>query len=459
MLFNSLEFLLLFLPLTLALARLLRGTALLSFIAFASAVFYAFAGHVWFLVPMAITTVLDFWVGRRLDEERSRSQRLALLVMSLTCNLGLLAYFKYSGLIVRTIAWTGVPIGKGWLAWFDVVLPAGISFYTFQTMSYVIDIYRRHARAEPQFAKYLCFVSFFPHLVAGPLTRHDQLLPQLGRIANEGIRPRWQAGLFLFSIGLIKKVLVADRIAQYIDPQIAALSTASLAQSWLALLGYSLQIYYDFSGYSDMAIGLGRLFGIELPQNFDSPYQSLSPSDFWRRWHITLSLWLRDYLYISLGGNRGSERRVAFNLMATMVLGGMWHGASWTFGLWGAYHGALLIVHRRFRHEWERLPTWSQRALTYVAICLGWVFFRAETVHKAKDWFAGLAGLHGAHWAVPWQLTLLVSAGLGIAVYCRNAQSRDLDRLATPWTAVLGLATAVAVVFMNYSSRFLYFQF
>ncbi|MCU1279964.1 MAG: hypothetical protein JWM53_3510, partial [bacterium] len=442
MLFNSLEFLILFLPLTLALSRALRGTPLLAFIALASAVFYAFAGHVWFLVPMAITTALDFWVGGRIEQAQSTSRRKALLILSLTCNLALLAYFKYAALIVRTLGWTGLPVAMKWRSLFEVVLPAGISFYTFQTMSYVIDIYRREARAEPRFAKYLCFVTFFPHLVAGPLTRHNQLLPQLGRIAADGIRPQWSSGLFLFSIGLIKKVLVADRIAQYIDPHIADLSTSSFQVAWLSLLGYSLQIYYDFSGYSDMAIGLGRLFGIELPQNFNSPYQSVNPADFWRRWHITLSRWLKDYLYISLGGNRRSERRVAFNLMATMVLGGMWHGASWTYGLWGAYHGALLIGYRSFGGGWDRLPLWTQRAATYVAVCFGWVFFRAETVTKARHWFAGLFGLHGFGGSASLVLWMLVAGALVVAVAFRNAQARDIGRLAFPWTVVLGLATA-----------------
>ena len=465
MLFNSTAFLFLFLPLTLAIALRLRGQALLGWITLASFVFYSFAGHAWFLVPMLVTTLVDFLVAPYIAAATSPRRKRALLVFSLAGNLGLLFFFKYSGLLLHTLtgAYSLLTGGDapGWARVFDVVLPAGISFYTFQTMSYVIDVYRGEARPERNFWKFAGFVSFFPHLVAGPLTRHNQLLPALTSIAGTGIRPRWEEGVFLFSVGLAKKVLIADRIGNLIDPVLSR-PTLGLVDGWMALLGYSLQIYFDFSGYSDMAIGLGRLFGVELPQNFNSPYRATDPSDFWRRWHITLSLWLRDYLYISLGGSRCSPRRRSFNLLLTMVLGGLWHGASFSFALWGLYHGLLLAAYQAHRQTWDRLAPALRRALTFVLVTFGWLFFRARTTADLLDWLSAVLGVAG--WgempAGAGRLALLLTAGVAIASQPRNA-SGFAGWASTPaWgRAALGVLTAIAILFMNYSSSFLYYQF
>jgi alginate O-acetyltransferase complex protein AlgI len=464
MLFNSLPFLFLFLPVAVCGALLLRGQMLLAWICLLSVTFYGFAGHAWFLAPMAVTTVLDFAIGNQL-EKTTGPKRHFYLVLSLVGNLGLLGYFKYSGLLVdagsQLVRLFGAPASSRWGSALRVALPAGISFYTFQTMSYVIDIYRRHARAEKNFFAYLAFVSFFPHLVAGPLTRHNQLIPQLRAIAQTGVRPRWWSGVALFSIGLSKKVLVADRIGSLIDPMIGDVRHLGFFVSWVVLLGYAMQIYFDFSGYSDMAIGLGRLFAVELPQNFNSPYRSPNPSEFWRRWHITLSLWLRDYLYISLGGNRRRPARVRLNLLLTMVLGGLWHGASWTFAAWGLYHGLLLVAYQRFQSSWDRLNIGLQRALMFLFVCVGWVFFRAPTLVEAGHWLAGMVGLHGALASEPYaaRLALYVGVALVITFFLPNPYEVDLDALPKTRRAVLGLVTAVAVVMMNFSSKFLYFQF
>jgi alginate O-acetyltransferase complex protein AlgI len=343
-----------------------------------------------------------------------------------------------------------------------VILPAGISFYTFQTLSYIIDVWRGQAPAERNFVRFAAFVSFFPHLVAGPLTRHHQLIPALARIGAAGIQPRWRAGILLFSIGLAKKVLIADRLGNLVDPLLGGPHDLDLARAWLALLGYALQIYFDFSGYSDMAIGLARLFDIELPQNFNSPYKAVSPSDFWRRWHMTLSSWLRDYLYIPLGGNRCSATRHRFNLMATMVLGGLWHGASWTFAAWGAWHGALLVAHNSLP-GWDRAltPFWRRNA-TFLLVTLGWVLFRSHGFAQAGAWFAGLAGLHGV--TGPWTadaalLSGLVALGLVVVRACPNSLELPLERLGRVPQIGLGLTTAAALLLMNFGSKFLYFQF
>ena len=255
-------------------------------------------------------------------------------------------------------------------------------------------------------------------------------------------------------------MLVADRIAQLNDQLIANIGAQGVCGSWLALFGYAMQIYFDFSGYSDMAVGLGRLFEIELPQNFDSPYRARDPGEFWRRWHITLSRWLRDYLYIPLGGNRGTSRQVARSLLLTMGLGGLWHGASWGFALWGLYHGALLILHRQHSASWARWPPWLARTITLVLICLGWVFFRADSLEHALDWLLGLFGYRGlgASGASPW-LFALVACATAVAIGAPNAYQRPPERYRLALVGGLGLTTAAAVVLMNYSSRFLYFQF
>ena len=464
MLFSSLEFLVLFLPLTLAVALRLRGQPLLRWIALASVVFYAFAGHWWFIVPMLVTTTVDYQVAILIERARTPRARAGLLAVSLAGNLGMLAYFKYSGLLLRTgreaLALLGLaPVLPRWA---EVALPAGISFYTFQTMSYIIDVWRGGAPAERNFARFAGFVSFFPHLVAGPLTRHHQLIPQLARIARTGIDPRWQEGILLFCVGLTKKALLADRLGRLVDPLLARPAELDLAGAWLALLGFALQIYFDFSGYTDMAIGLGRLFGIELPQNFDSPYKATSPREFWRRWHMTLSFWLRDYLYIPLGGNRCPPARRRVNVLVTMILGGLWHGASWTFAAWGIWHAALLIVHDAVP-AWERaLSAFWQRNLTFLLVTLGWVFFRAENFAQAAQWFAGLAGTHGVagRWTAESALLFgLVLVSLVIVRACPNSLELPLARLGA-WPQVgLAAATVASLLLVNYSSRFLYFQF
>ncbi|PYN95630.1 MAG: hypothetical protein DMD91_24190 [Candidatus Rokuibacteriota bacterium] len=465
MLFSSLEFLVLFLPLALAVALRLRGQALLRWIALTSVVFYAFAGHWWFIVPMLVTTTVDYWLAILIERARRPGRRWWLLALSLAGNLGMLAYFKYSGLFVRTAEQALVALGLESSArtfrWFEVILPAGISFYTFQTLAYIIDVWRGQAPAERNFVRFAGFVTFFPHLVAGPLTRHHQLIPQLARIAATGIEPRWRAGVLLFCVGLAKKVLIADRLGNLIDPMLADVGALDVAHAWLALLGYAFQIYFDFSGYSDMAIGLGRLFGIELPQNFNSPYKAVSPSDFWRRWHMTLSLWLRDYLYITLGGNRCSPARRRVNVMATMVLGGLWHGANWTFAAWGAWHGVLLVAHQSTR-AWDRMSPFWQRNVTFVLITLGWVFFRAPDFAHAAAWFAGLGGLHGGGTAWTAETTAL----LGLVAVCLvivrvfpNSLELPLERLGAVPQVGLAAATAASLLLMNYGSKFLYFQF
>ncbi len=467
MLFNSLEFLLFFLPIVLIVGLRLRKHYLTIWIAFVSTIFYMFAGHAWFILPMYFSALLDFWAGSQIEQCESKKSKKFYLYVSVIGNLGLLAYFKYFGFFLDTIQSILISMGfvesqSIWLPALRVILPAGISFYTFQTLSYIIDIYRGTAKPEKSFWTYFSFVSFFPHLVAGPLTRHNQLIPQIKKIAIYGFKPQWKAGLFLFIVGLSKKVLIADRIGSEIDPLILNIGTIGPFEAWFALLGYTLQIYFDFSGYSDMAIGLGRLMQIELPINFNSPYKAKSPSDFWRRWHISLSLWLRDYLYISLGGNRSTAFRQKINLFITMLLGGLWHGASWNFAIWGAYHGLLLLLYHHFKIQWDAMNQTLQRVLTFFLIAIGWVFFRSPDISSTKLWLEELFFIDEIKTSTFYPSPLLVGLvafGLFIAMKFKNSNERDWNNLPTTACFILGVVGAACILLMNYSSKFLYFQF
>ena len=462
MLFSSLEFLILFLPLTLAVALRLRGQPLLRWIAFTSVVFYAFAGHWWFIVPMLVTTVVDYWVAIVIERTQAPARRRALLAISLAGNLGLLAYFKYAGLLARTVeagvAALGVPSMLHVTRWFDVILPAGISFYTFQTLSYIIDVWRGAAPAERNFVRFAGFVSFFPHLVAGPLTRHHQLIPQLTRIATTGISPRWRAGILLFCVGLCKKVLLADRLGNLVDPLLAPPMELDALRAWLALAGYALQIYFDFSGYSDMAIGLGRLFGIELPQNFNSPYKAASPSDFWRRWHMPLSAGCATIstsrsAAIALAGAAARQshddddprRPLARRQLDVRRLG---RGTASCWCSTGPTPSAGSAC--RSRGAQRDVPPDDP----------GMGVLRAETFDRPRT---GSRPSPTRRWRAPGPgRGRALSAGR--ARHPHHAAGSQQPRAAAgaaagPAPGRLAAATAMALVLMNYSSKFLYFQF
>jgi alginate O-acetyltransferase complex protein AlgI len=355
---------------------------------------YAFYGSwdVRFLALLLASTLVDFVVAQKLHETTAETVRRRWLLVSLGMNLGALAFFKYAGFFVESattlLETLGVSLPKVAL---DIVLPVGISFYTFQTLSYTIDVYRRHLEPQRSLLDFAIFVSFFPQLVAGPIERATHLLPQLSTLTDRPWRPVW-SGLLLIAIGAFKKAVLADHFASLTEGVYSDVATAHPLAVWIATYAFAVQIYCDFSGYSDIAIGLGRLLGLELMQNFAAPYASAGPSEFWRRWHISLSTWLRDYLYIPLGGNRGGPWRVRRNLFLTMLLGGLWHGAAWNYVLWGAFHGLLLLTLRgpvvdAALARIETLPRFArvlvviaQRVAFFHLVCVGWAFFRATSL-------------------------------------------------------------------------------
>ncbi len=500
MLFNSKIFIFAFLPIALLgfaiLGRLPWRRLPIGWLVLCSFVYYGW-WDVRYVLLLTVLIIVNYLLGRQLGLESRPGWRKVLLVAGVVFNLCVLVYFKYANFFITTVnAVSGTSLHIG-----QIILPLGISFFTFQKIAYLVDAFRQQAPPY-RFLDFCLFVMFFPQLIAGPITHHQEIMPQF----NDKRRLRltsynMAAGISLFVIGLFKKVVLADGMAPYASPvfDAAAHGTAiGFGDAWVAALSYTLQLYFDFSGYSDMAIGLARMFGIRLPVNFDSPYKAHDIIDFWRRWHITLSRFLRDYLYISLGGNRRGPLRRYVNLMLTMLLGGLWHGAGWTFVFWGVLHGMYLVIN----HAWRRLRgigrredvraaawmLWPGRLLTFLAVVVAWVFFRAAGFGAAWKILRGLSGFEGFAMHARFSNS---HAGYSIAIlllvvwFCPNSQEimrrvrpvigqergdGEADRPTslvayltwvpgTAWAIAIAIATAIALVHLSQVSEFIYYQF
>ena len=468
MLFNSYEFLFLFLPVVLLGYWLLRtNRRRLVFLTWMSYVFYGWWDYR-FCSLMLVSTLIDYVAGIRIGAAEDPAGRKRWVIFSLVSNLSLLGFFKYFDLLARTTnsvaGWfSGAPAAL--VPLLHVTLPVGISFYTFQSMSYSIDVYRGTAKPVRDFWDFACFVSLFPQLVAGPIVRYHELAEQL--VSRTHTWEKGARGVTFFILGLAKKVILADGVALLV-PRAFGAGPADLMDSWLGLLGYAMQIYFDFSAYSDMAIGLGLMMGFQFPQNFNSPYKALSITDFWRRWHMSLSTWLRDYLYIPLGGNRYGPWRTYVNLFLTMLLGGLWHGANWTFLVWGGYHGVLLAIERAAGKRgllwWA--PAVVQRAWTFLLVLGGWVLFRCGSLAEAGALFAGLAGFHGVgrptladpeSTPIPF---IMLGVCAAIAWLCPNTHElKHRYGFGLALALAVLLVASIGVIVVNSSSPFLYFQF
>lgn len=411
-------------------------------------------------VPLlALATLVDYGVGRGLGALSSPAWRRALLVASLTFNLGLLAVFKYYGFFAGDAAAVLRAFGLGvYPPILDLALPLGISFFTFQSMNYVIDVYRGVLPPCRSLLEFAVFLSFFPHLMAGPILRASVFLPQVRR---EPVYDDAEAlgGLYRILVGLIKKTAIADFVGvTLVDPVFADIGQASAAAVLLALYAYAVQIYCDFSGYSDIAIGSARMLGFQIPENFDRPYAASSVREFWRRWHMSLSSWLRDYLYVPLGGSRGTPARTAANLMVTMLLGGLWHGASWTFVAWGGLHGLGLVVERFTGRSFGRF-------VTFHFVCLAWLFFRAGSLDVALAGLRSLAGLSFALSLAPGAFLAAGVVALALALHFapaawKEALGRRFVAFGPPLQAAAAVAVLVLVLALSAAARpFLYFQF
>lgn len=442
MLFHSVPFLFGFLPLALAgfvlATRAQERLPAVAWLTAASLFFYA-----WWNVSHLALLVASVAGNYAYAQVLARHRERAFVVTGVALNLLVLGWFKYFNFFIDSAALL-LGIAPAHLA---IALPLGISFFTFQQIAYLVDVYHGHPPA-PNFLYYVLFVAFFPHLIAGPILHHADVIPQFQKPSVFRIQPQNLAvGSTIFAIGLYKKVVFADGISVYAETVFNAAvdSPPDFFTAWSGVLAYTMQIYFDFSGYSDMAIGLARLFGVRLPLNFHSPYKAVNIIDFWRRWHMTLSRFLRDYLYIPLGGNRRGGFRRYINLMITMLLGGLWHGAGWTFVIWGGLHGCYLVVNhlwRRARHSMgsERASptaagTWLARFLTFGAVVVAWVFFRAADVATAWTMLSSLAGMNGVIFPEPWRPAIgsLVDGVAGVSF----GPSPGLDGAAFGWIGFL----------------------
>lgn len=506
MLFNSYEFILLFLPVTVAgyflLGRFRQTSIAFGWLVAASLFFYAWWNPVYLPLLIGIAA-FNYIVGKMLSRKPSR----ALLAFGIGVDLAALGYFKYANFFVNTV---DAVTGADW-AIEPIILPLAISFFTFQKIAFLVDSHKGLTKDVGPL-EYALFVAFFPQLIAGPIVHYRDVIPQFR--LPQTLRPyaeNFAVGLTIFAIGLFKKAVLADGIAVYATPVFNGADAGAdpdFLMAWGGALAYTFQLYFDFSGYSDMAIGAARLFGIKLPVNFNSPYKALDIADFWRRWHMTLSRFLREYLYIPLGGNRKGPARRYVNLMTTMLLGGLWHGAGWTFVLWGGLHGLFLVIHQGWRAvvpaaaaraRWYRTFAW---ALTFLVVVFAWVPFRAVTIEGAGRMLAGMVGLNG--FAVPGAIAARlggvwdVLVGLGVqeggggavfvmtwlwivglflvAKFAPNTQDimsaydpalyfepsappRRRWRPSVRWAVGCGLAAGMGFLALSQVSEFLYFQF
>lgn len=428
----------------------------------ASAVFYGWWDER-FLTLIAGSIVFNWWAAKKVQRATGR-HRKRFIRFAVVANLALLGFFKYYGFFIESL--TEAFGADQPLPFIEVILPVGISFYTFQAISYVVDVGRRDVRAVPLIDVGV-FLSFFPQLVAGPIVRAKEFLPQLGRHRLEDEVDSFDA-VWMIGRGLFKKVVVATYLADtVVDPVFAAPTEASKLELLQAMYGYAIQIYADFSGYTDIAIGIALLLGFRFPVNFDNPYRSLSIQDFWRRWHITLSNWLRDYLYISLGGNRLGTVRTYRNLMLTMVLGGLWHGAAWTFVAWGTIHGLALVIERLLgagRPSGERpVATAVRWLITFHVVCVAWVLFRADSFEIAADFLGGIVTAPVGS-GVEWWAVLLIVGALAIQMVPTDLlltiRERGADTDPLLQGALLGIWIALIVALGPEGvAPFIYFQF
>jgi D-alanyl-lipoteichoic acid acyltransferase DltB (MBOAT superfamily) len=485
LLFNSYTFIFIFLPITFFIYFYLNKKKLTEaskgFLVFSSLFFYSWWNIAY--LPLILASMLfNYVLGRHLAKIIDKNNiKKTLLLVGLISNLALLGYFKYADFFIENINF----LLDSNISLLHLALPLAISFFTFQQIAYLVDSYRGETK-EYDFLNYAIFVAFFPQLIAGPIVHHKEMMPQFENIRNKIKNYRNIAlGLFIFSIGLFKKVIIADTFATWATNGFDVADKLNFFEAWITSLSYTFQLYFDFSGYTDMAIGAALLFNIKLPINFNSPYKARSIQDFWRRWHITLSRFLKDYIYIPLGGNRKGEIRTYTNLFTTFLLGGIWHGAGWTFVLWGALHGIALIIHRGWQQLGFKMNTLLAWFITFNFINVGWVFFRAKEFEDALKVLKGMAGITGVNLpnALSSNLSFLsgygvefgdfiskiggntytliwVAAGMILVLAFKNSMELlDTFKLSRKTLWFSGILFIISILSMNKVSEFLYFNF
>ena len=478
MIFPSYIFLLVFLPAVLLVWYGIRSvTARLIFLVGASYVFYGWWDYRFTLLMFA-TTWLDYVCGAKIYHAPNIKNRKFWMGVSLAGNLGSLAYFKYMNFFTSSVAdglaYLGADVSMPTL---NIILPLGISFYTFQSMSYTLDIYRRECPPCKSLLRFSAYVSMFPQLVAGPIVRYSEVEEQIATLSTRKTTGQQAGdGVWLFVIGLVKKVVIADSLAPMVDYAFGHSGGIQVAGAWVAVLCYTCQLYFDFSAYSDMARGLGKMLGFDFCINFNSPYKSKSISEFWGRWHISLSHWLRDNLFVPLGGSRHGTKKTLRNLGIVMFLGGLWHGAAWTFVIWGLFHGFALILHNFWTRVTRlRIPTIPAMLLTFVVVMIGWTVFRADSMTSALNIFTGMLGMNGVEpmtyrtsiglylpnvmaYAGGLRNLVILPCALGIIFFAPNS-----EQLPKPRNVMAAIMLALAMLFVLTQVAkplpFLYFTF
>ncbi|AWB46348.1 membrane-bound O-acyltransferase family protein [Paenibacillus sp. CAA11] len=464
MLFNSYEFIFVFMPVTVIVYFILNRFRLI----FASKLWLALSSlffYCWWdihYLPLLLGSIaFNYIMGRTIghvSQDQVKKRKL-LLTLAIVGDVALLGYYKYADFFISN---ANTLLNQNFQL-LSIVLPLGISFFTFTQIAYLVDAYRGTAK-EYNIVSYVLFVTFYPHLIAGPILHHKEMMPQFDRLRNKRANSRNIAkGLFIFCIGLFKKVVIADTFSPIAAKGFDTMTQLNFIEGWTTSLAYTIQLYFDFSGYCDMAIGIALLFNIKLPINFNSPYKAVSIQDFWRRWHMTLSRFLRDYIYIPLGGSRKGPTRTHINSMATMLIGGFWHGAGWTFIFWGFLHGFAQFIHRIWQKTGIKMPKWFAWLITFLFVNLAWVFFRAKTWDDAIKVLKGMIGLNGlglSGLSGYLHNLMLIAVFFLVAVLFRNSNEM-LERFKPGWksAAFAAFIFVYAVVYFNKVSEFLYFSF
>ena len=463
MLFNSYEFIFAFLPITFFIYFYLNHKRLTvaskGFLVFSSLFFYSW-WNILYLPIILASMLFNYIIGNSLnDTENKRVNQKSLLIFGIISNISLLGYFKYTDFFIKNFNLAT----SSDIELLNLALPLAISFFTFQQVSYLVDSYRQETK-EYNFLNYALFVTFFPQLIAGPIVHHKEMMPQFENKRNMLKNYRNIAlGLFIFSIGLFKKVVIADIFAIWATDGFDTAITLNFFEAWATSLSYTFQLYFDFSGYTDMAIGLALLFNIKLPINFNSPYKATDIQDFWRRWHITLSRFLKDYIYIPLGGNREGEFRTYSNLMATFIIGGIWHGAGWTFVFWGFLHGFALVIHRAWNTLGFKLWSWFAWLITFNFINISWVFFRAKEWDDAIKVLSSMFNLNNIEFTLNYLEVAILFLGFIIILAFKNSVSYLNDKfdfsMKQVLTFVILMTISILIIRLGNASEFLYFNF
>jgi alginate O-acetyltransferase complex protein AlgI len=468
--FQSEGFIFVFLPIAIIFsffkAPIIRITSLVGL----SLLFYGAADPV-FVLLLVLTTIVSFFTAILIEDSKSGNARRAALATAVVVNLAILGYFKYIFFLSHSISSFGSIFGLNISldrltpsSFADYVLPAGISFYTFQALSYVIDVYRRDIRAERSFLVCLGFVSFWPHLVAGPIVRYSILGPQIRDYQYNRLPKRyWVAGIDRFAVGLIQKIVLAESCGTIVNQISLNVTHPDFVTSWMIAVGFGMQIFFDFVAYTNMAIGVAAIFGIRISENFFTPYRADSIQDFWRRWHVTLSIWFRDYVYIPLGGGRRGFAIQLRNIFIVFLITGFWHGAGWNFVAWGLMHGLMLMAYMSFKHFFPNVfvPRVLAIAVTFVLVHFAWVAFRFTEIHVIKDIWRGMVGVNGFNYPPtlnPWDVVFVLFATF-LSIALPNSSERWPGQSGLIESAVIWIAAAAALIFAPEVTNFIYFQF